>query len=151
MLLIQVHENATVRNKETCVTLGPLSILLWPQAPFSLTAATVFMLVSQQASSMTQPDAPHSTDFSFPVQDTQGFAYVLRSLILRKPIDFFFSSLFHDSQMCVHRAVAFWVLSCRFSSCQPEPLWGTHPLCPHDHGALGHGFLKPALRVLTAF
>lgn len=115
---------------ETCVTLGPLSILLWPQAPFSLTAATVFMLVSQQASSMTQPDAPHSTDFSFPVQDTQGFAYVLRSLILRKPIDFFFSSLFHDSQMCVHRAVAFWVLSvlqvfflsARTSVGEPSPL-----------------------------
>lgn len=41
------------RNKEAHVRLGPLSILLWRQAPCSLTVATVSVLVSQ-ASSLTQ-------------------------------------------------------------------------------------------------
>lgn len=41
-------ENATVRNKETCVTRGSLSTLLWPQAPISSTVAAVFMLLSLQ-------------------------------------------------------------------------------------------------------
>lgn len=35
------------QNKETCVTLGSLSVLLWPQAPIS-TVAAVFMLLSLQ-------------------------------------------------------------------------------------------------------
>lgn len=75
---VSFTEMPLFRNKETCVTLGSLSILPWPQAPFSLTVAAVFTLASQQASSMTQLIPPSAAFLS---RIPRSFAYVLRSLI----------------------------------------------------------------------
>lgn len=95
-------------------------------------------------------DSAHSTDGSFPVQDTQEFCLCFKKfdLILRKQISFFFSSVSHDFQMCVHRATASGSsVSCRFSSCQPEPLRTTLSapmiMVPWSKP------LKPALPVLS--
>lgn len=112
--------------------------------PFSLTVAAVFTSILY--------DSAHSTDFSFPAQGTQDFCLCFRKfdLVLRKQMSFFFSSsLSHDFQMLVHRAIALWAfwvwlfLSAP-TSAEQSPL-------PHDHGALGPSFLKPALPVLSVF
>lgn len=64
-------------------------------------------------------------------------------------MSFFSSSLFHDFQMDAHRAIAlwvFWVLQVLFLLARTS---GEQSPLPHDHGALGQSFLKPALPVLS--
>lgn len=93
----------------------------------------------------------HPTDCSSPVRIPRSFAYVLRSLIWSWESKLAsFLALCSMTSKCVSIELLLLGPLCLAGSLPVSlNLCGYNPLCPHDHGALGQSFLKPALPVLS--